>query len=317
MGLNFFLFRRRRWQIFGGSFFSVLLMGLVLLVSSCTSPGAMQISGYRIPAATVQDAEFTLLSWNVHKGQHPDLAGDLHETLKVHQPDLVFLQEAKPGTVEEPHLAGTLAPAWRHPLKLRSEVGVFTASCVEPLERQAFRSKSRELGFTTPKTALMTRYALSNGTELLAVNVHALNFERGEPKRFIRQMKTLHVLMQAHEGPIVFAGDFNTWNAERNDYLQELAAGLGMQEVNSFVGYRKTGDHGWANHLLGIDPSLPLDRVFYRGLECTSAKILDLDSSDHDPLVVRFRAPVNDKGESALAMLAPELSVVADHLEAL
>ncbi|MDF3128958.1 endonuclease/exonuclease/phosphatase family protein [Kiritimatiellaeota bacterium B1221] len=297
---------RLRWKIFGGSFFSIFLVGLVLLVSSCTTSGPMQISGYGVPTATVQDAEFTLLSWNVHKSKHPDLPGDLQDVLHTYQPDLVFLQEAKPGMVEEPHLAGTLAPAWRHPLKLRSEVGVFTASCVEPLDRQAFRSKSRELGFTTPKTALMTRYALSNGTELLAVNVHALNFERGEPKRFIRQMQTLHRLMEVHEGPIVFAGDFNTWNQERNDYMLELAAGLGMQEVDSFVGDRKTGDHGWANHMLGIDPSLPLDRVFYRGLELTSAQILDLESSDHDPLVVRFRSLPNGKGDSALAMLEPD-----------
>ena len=150
-------------------------------------------------------------------------------------------------------------------------------------------TEGRELGFTLPKVSLITRHNLPNGDELLAVNIHALNFELGTPKRFIRQMDALRKIMENQTGPIVFAGDFNTWNAERDDYVRSLTAELDLIEVESFVESRKTGDQGWANGVLGIDPTLPLDRVFYRGLDLQTAEVLDVDSSDHPPLLVSFR----------------------------
>ncbi|WFB35744.1 endonuclease/exonuclease/phosphatase family protein [Kiritimatiellota bacterium B12222] len=299
--LKFIKYYAKRWRLPGVSLLGILGVLLLMILSACASTGSMQVKGYKMPPTHLEDNEFTLLSWNVHKSKHPDMPADLEQTLMDVQPDLVFLQEARPGSIDVPHLEGTLAVAWHHPLRQDSEVGVFTAASVEPIEREAFRSKSLELGVTVPKTSLMTLYPLPGGEELLAVNVHALNFEKGEPKRFIRQLETLHAKMKLHQGPMIFAGDFNTWNRERDEYLRELASGLGMEEVDSFEGVRKTGDHGWWNSILGIDPELPLDRVFYRGMEVVSAQILDLDASDHEPLVVTFRQTVPGD-RSAVAM---------------
>jgi endonuclease/exonuclease/phosphatase (EEP) superfamily protein YafD len=177
---------------------------------------------------------------------------------------------------------------------------VFTASRAEPLECQVIRSRGREFGITVPKATLVTRHALADGRTLLAVNVHALNFEHGTPKRFARQLQALRTVMDGHAGPLILAGDFNTWNPARDDFLRELTESVGLREVAGFTGTRKTGDQGSAvwNGILGIDPSLPLDRIFYRELVVSSARVLTLDSSDHPPLLVTFQCQPRRKGDS-------------------
>lgn len=85
-----------------------------------------------------------------------------------------------------------------------------------------------------------------------------------------------------------------TWDAQkgqherfRND-LRELAA-----EAGSFGAGRRTGDLGWSflNWLFGVDPTLPLDRVYYRGLVPGEVKVLPYTSSDHSALLVPFALP--------------------------
>jgi len=96
--------------------------------------------------------------------------------------------------------------------------------------------------------------------------------------------------MAQHPGPILLAGDFNTWNPRRLRLVTDLARDLQLREVAEFVGARKTGDHQSAvvNWLLGIDRALPLDRVYYRGLSPLAATVLPLTSSDHRALQVTF-----------------------------
>jgi endonuclease/exonuclease/phosphatase (EEP) superfamily protein YafD len=69
-----------------------------------------------------------------------------------------------------------------------------------------------------------------------------------------------------------------------------LARELQLTEVGEFSGPLTTGDQQSAvlNWLLGIDRTLPLDRVYYRGLSPLSATVLPLTSSDHHALQVTF-----------------------------
>lgn len=261
-----------------------------LLASSCAVSGHRHVAGYDLGQRT-RPEQLTLLSWNVQKSGHPGLAGDLEQAIHTHDPDILFLQEARPGDEPDRQVGGVLAPAWRAPLSPQGGTGVFTASREDPVASRAVRSRDREFGITVPKAALATQHALPDGRLLLALNVHALNFEHGAPRRFARQMERLRQIMADHEGPIIFAGDFNTWNRARDRHLRELADSLKLREVAAFAGSRKTGDQGlgWWNGLLGIDPTLPLDRIFYRDLTVSSARVLNLDSSDHPPLLVTFQ----------------------------
>ena len=54
---------------------------------------------------------------------------------------------------------------------------------------------------------------------------------------------------------------------------------------------RTTGDtrsEFW-NEVLGVEKGLPLDRVFFSGFNPTAARVLDFDTSDHKPILVRLK----------------------------
>ena len=97
--------------------------------------------------------------------------------------------------------------------------------------------------------------------------------------------------MAAHQGPIVMAGDFNTWNQKRLDLIKKITRDVKLQEVTDFPKGRTTGDtkSEWWNKALGVDRDLPLDRVFFAGLEPTSARVLKYETSDHWPILVRLQ----------------------------
>ena len=53
----------------------------------------------------------------------------------------------------------------------------------------------------------------------------------------------------------------------------------------------KTGDtySDFWNEFLGVDKDLPLDRVFFSGFETTAARVLNFNSSDHNPILVSLK----------------------------
>jgi endonuclease/exonuclease/phosphatase (EEP) superfamily protein YafD len=72
----------------------------------------------------------------------------------------------------------------------------------------------------------------SGGTRetLAIVNVHSINFEL-VLDAFRAQVEGLADVLAGHRGPIIFGGDFNTWNDARDAVLRETTARLGLTEV--------------------------------------------------------------------------------------
>jgi endonuclease/exonuclease/phosphatase (EEP) superfamily protein YafD len=107
------------------------------------------------------------------------------------------------------------------------------------------------------------------------VNIHAINFVG--VNKFSRQVAQVVDLIVGHEGPLVLAGDFNTWNPRRKKILAKAAESLGLNRVP--VAARRL------RHLNQV-----LDHVFYRGLELLASRPLrHIKSSDHVPLWAEFR----------------------------
>jgi endonuclease/exonuclease/phosphatase (EEP) superfamily protein YafD len=271
----------------------VRVLLVVVLASVLTT--ACRVAGVKplLPLAAEQQAlppHITLVSWNVHKQSDARLPADLHALLRRQRPTLVFLQEATAGLLDSPLMPSSFAPSWQYPWLARSATGVLTLSQVAPTRSEVMPTRWREFFLATPKMALATEYLLPDGTRLLAVNVHCLNFERWGTLKFRAQLTALQVLMAKHRGPILLAGDFNTWNQRRLQLVTALARDLQLTEVGKFSGDLKTGDRQSAvlNWLLGIDRTLALDRVYYRGLSPLSATVLPLTSSDHSALQVTF-----------------------------
>ena len=219
---------------------------------------------------------FGILCWNVHKNNSKNNAFKPYLEKLEPRCDFFVLQEAnfrddKHFTL--PHFAFDAAAN----LEFRDTFyGVLTASRVESLEAQAYLSEGRESLVGPHKSLLVSLYPFEDGSTLLILNVHAINFR--ENQRFNKELERFLVILQNYEGAMIVAGDFNTWNKKRMAKLHELRVKLGLQmvpfqegdDVKSFMG----------NHL---------DFIFYRGLKLVESRgDKEHGLSDHHPLFARF-----------------------------
>lgn len=272
---------------FGLRAFLILLVALTL---SCRGKETAQVAEFSDQAQTLTSA-ITVVNWNAQKGKNPQFASDLQLILEQEKPDLVFLQEARADLLEPEQMGGYFAEGWSYPWPDGKTNGVLTLSRVPPDRVELVPTKYREFGVTAPKVSLVTEYPLPTGEKLLAVNVHLLNFEAWSLKKISHQLEDLKKMMADHQGPIVMAGDFNTWNQKRLDLVKAVARDVKLKEVTDFPEGRTTGDtksEFW-NKALGVDRALPLDRVFFLGFDPTSARVLNYDTSDHRPILVKLK----------------------------
>ncbi len=235
-----------------------------------------------------------LVTWNIHKGLDPDLRADLASLVEGERPDILLIQEGKADISPGGGLGGLFGKGWRYPWPGGKTVGVMTFSSAAPVESELLSSRHRELLVTAPKEALITRYCLQDGRSLLVANLHAICFERWGSRKFRAQLEAIGSRLAAHDGPIILAGDFNTWNRRRLEAVDRLARSLDLEEVSGFPPTRMTGDRGSRalNWICGVDPRLPLDRIYQRGLLVESQEVLDgYRSSDHLGLLTMLRLP--------------------------
>lgn len=232
-------------------------------------------------------ASIKVLNWNIaKKSYNENWVRDFLIILEQYQPDLIFLQEFRldidaKNIVELVNMSWSFAPNFidaHH----QSYSGILTAAKISPLHKRAIITKHYEPIIKTPKVSLMAEYPLShNPNSLLTVNSHLINFVNLH--KFKTQLHELELALSTHQGPIIFSGDFNTWNRQRALLLYKVATRLGLMPV-SF-----TPHHSKKIKRFLLSP--PLDYIFYRGLKehKTNARVLEhITSSDHKPLLAEF-----------------------------
>src|SRR5210317_1589891 len=111
-----------------------------------------------------------------------------------------------------------------------SPSGVMTVSAAEPLTECEL--VAHEPWFGTRKATLITEYALS-GTQqtLLVVNIHGINFALGISD-LENQFAQARAVIEEHDGPVVFSGDFNTWRSQRAQVLEDMLEALGLTALD-------------------------------------------------------------------------------------
>jgi len=266
------------------------ILALVIAVSvSCRGTGVMKVAEFSKHDQALPRT-ITLVNWNTQKGGNPQFVPDLAILLEREQPDIVFLQEARVDLVQVKQMGGYFANGWSYPWPGGTMVGVLTLSRIPPLRIEPVPTRYREFFVTAPKVSLISEYSLPDGQKLLTVNVHLLNFERWGDLKLHDQLQDLRSLLKIHTGPIIMAGDFNTWNENKLRLVEEIAGDLMLTEVMDFPVGRTTGDlqADFLNTIFGIQSDLPLDRVYYRGFSIDSARVLPYESSDHRPIAVRL-----------------------------
>jgi endonuclease/exonuclease/phosphatase (EEP) superfamily protein YafD len=234
---------------------------------------ALYGNGYKVILRTHQP--YTLTSWNVYKGVISGMNQDLAKI--INESDFVHVQEILLDSSQKKQIEDFNTYRWMFVKSFQDKddwTGVATISRWEPFDIVPLRSTDAEPFANTPKMAVIVKYKIENGQELWLANMHALNFNI-DHKAFKRHVDQVINELKAHSGPIVFAGDFNTWAPVRLRYLLTKTKAMGMKDVDlassvSFMGSR-------------------LDHIFYRDLSDVSATVLgDVQTSDHLPLRIEF-----------------------------
>jgi len=221
---------------------------------------------------------FGLLCWNVHKkNQDPDFGRYLKDFSGKYAIDCLLLQEAEfrdEGVCALENFAFDAAAN----LELKGTFyGVLTASKTESEEAWPYLSGARESLLGTHKSLLVSRYRFEDGTPLLILNIHAINFR--EIASYESELRSFAEHAKTYEGALIIAGDFNSWSAARIWRLHRFKRALGLkmvrfgekEKIKSFMGRR-------------------LDFIFYRGLELIHSAVFDDHGlSDHNPLYASFK----------------------------
>jgi endonuclease/exonuclease/phosphatase (EEP) superfamily protein YafD len=230
------------------------------------------------PAANeggLDPGRFRVLTWNVHKGDGSGWLTDLAWFGAHH--DLVLMQEVRLSprlrrVLREEGLHWALAEAFRFD---DAETGVLTAARARV--NFACMLRATEPVTRIPKAVVVTRVPFAgSSTSLLVANVHALNFTLGT-EDLRAQLDAVAAILDRYEGPVIFAGDFNTWSTARRRAVDAIVRRLGLRAV-SFAADERSRFFGE-----------PVDWMYYRGLIAGAARAVPVESSDHNPVSVVFR----------------------------
>lgn len=232
-----------------------------------------------IPCRETFSEHINILVWNMYKGRRGGWAEDFRAISEGR--DIVLLQEAVVNTRYDPIFTECRNYEWVMAVghgnrKTRMETGVKTGATVKSSGQSFLATPDLEPLLGTPKMLLATTYPIGDGDRhLLVVNIHAINFVSYD--KFSRQMGQVIEAIEQHDGPVILAGDFNTWNTLRYNGMAEVTKKLGLEPV--LIG-RKASMMHLNRHL---------DYIFYRDLTLIKAEALShILSSDHVPLAAEF-----------------------------
>lgn len=213
-------------------------------------------------------SRFHLITWNVHKGQDKGWQEDLARL--SNQADFVLLQEA----TQHQNLSVFSTALFVSSFSFKDLLsGVKTFTKTQP-EWYCGGGVAEPL-IQIPKVASVMSFPLEKGDSLLLINVHLINFEWGI-SAYQAQLEQIFSFVENHQGPIIMSGDFNAWNEDRLNLVNNLMKKYGLDSVAlsqdervRFLGY-------------------PLDYIFTRGVKVVSATSEVVTSSDHNPLLMEF-----------------------------
>lgn len=237
----------------------------------CSSDSLISVGEFS--EKTLPEKDLKVLIWNVYKGKDPRWEKEFRDIIQGH--DLVLLQEAvtdhrmpKIWRDDFAKYAWNMAASFH--LNPQHATGVVIGAMAESFDLKFVRTKSRELFILTPKIALLSQFKIHGRKDkLMVVNTHSLNFTT--TSLFIKSVEEKVQQIESHKGPLIFAGDFNTWNTRRWILLVQILSELKLYPVD------------FANDTRFFK----LDHVFVRGIDIHQNQVLHgFKGSDHTPLEV-------------------------------
>lgn len=234
------------------------------------------------PGRRTFDNQLNVLVWNVFKAKRIEHSEDF--TALFQDQDLVLLQEAVCNSHHDQIFENSEQHEWIMARSYKNkqsglETGVKTGATSAAIDYSGLFSPNLEPVSGTPKLALCTRYPCgSDKSTLMVINIHAINFV--SLAKYRNQLSQLRSKIVSHDGPLIVAGDFNTWNNSRNSSYQQFIRDCELEEA-------EIDRRARIQHL-----NRHLDHVCFRGLTLNSIQSLTtIKSSDHYPIQVCFSLP--------------------------
>jgi len=226
------------------------------------------------PGPALDPARLRILTWNIHKEDDSGWDTDLARFAEAS--DIVLLQEvtlidSMTEILRKAGLQWVMASSF---IYMDTDIGVVTAARAPTVAHCTQRVTEPLLRL--PKSSVVTWLPLRGSRKLLAVaNIHSINFALTLESYEAQFAGVVEALAQ-HDGPIILAGDLNTWSDDRLAALQNVARKLGLTEIPFESG---------RSRFLGHE----LDHILVRGLAVESAAAIAVESSDHNPVTAVLR----------------------------
>lgn len=221
-----------------------------------------------------QEKTIEVLTWNVLKFKRENSFSDLVSL--AGKSDIAFIQEAVHSQDLQTNAAQSVSMDWtffKSFCRDYGATGVQTGSRFPQVDVEAIIAPGLEPVVNTPKVTGFSTVKIQ-GVKVLLINVHGMNANKGLD--FEKHMDQIYEVAKNFEGPIIWAGDFNTWNPVRTAYLNAKAKALNMTVLKPEVDNRK----------------LKLDHIIVRGFKAKSVTILEnFVSSDHFPVRAELELP--------------------------
>jgi len=215
------------------------------------------------------------LNWNIYKGNDEGWQRDLSAFSESH--DVMTIQEA---TLSEDMTSLLKAHDFNWTMNTAfylngTAAGVMNVASAGVIHSCGF--KVNEPLIRIPKSALISYYPIAGSDEkLLVANIHGINFTFGVSD-YREQLEKLYDAVKHHNGPMIVAGDFNSWSDYRMAVVSQLVKKLKLSALQYAVNNK--------THLFGN----AIDHVFYRQLEPLKHEVQQVTSSDHNPISVNFK----------------------------
>jgi endonuclease/exonuclease/phosphatase (EEP) superfamily protein YafD len=223
-----------------------------------------------------------ILVWNIYKAKKDSFLDDFMELSQGQ--DILMIQEAATETAYDEakerlskygHFFGVSFINTNN--RKNSASGTAVYSLAEPTHYGILRTDANEPFIKTPKVVTYGEYLLQGRSEkLLVVNIHGLNMAKDH--EFNSQLVNCFRIIGRHQGPVVFAGDFNSKNKKRYTYMMDLIERNGFSSVEFKEDRRKRS----------LFSRLFIDHIFIRGLLVLDSSVPDVKGSDHAPMKVNL-----------------------------
>ncbi|MFZ4713359.1 MAG: endonuclease/exonuclease/phosphatase family protein [Bacteriovoracaceae bacterium] len=221
-----------------------------------------------------------IMVWNLKKGQEAGLDVDL--PYYGADRDLLILSEGYLSAKVKPifdsfqSICWDMGVAFLYKKDNNYKTGTMIGSKVAPSWIKIKQTKDHEALINTPKALTSGKYPIAGSDkDLLVISVHGINAVL--PAAFARHMEIARLQMEAHDGPIIFAGDFNTNMPAKVKFLKKMTSNMGMQSIE-FKNDARMKVFGQT-----------IDYIFIKGLHPKNSEVLgSLKSSDHKAMMAEL-----------------------------